>query len=188
MGDPSLILVRSVRSRCPAGRWFGSLLAINMNWWKQFKPKACAVKLKAGDQPGVLTEIVDNMVKAGVLDDSLKEDALKALLEREELASTGIGMAVAIPHVKLAGITKAVCTLSVHQEGLEWAAIDGEPVRMFFTVLRPTEASEHHDPDRHLDMMRWITKLAREPDFRSFATRTKTKTELVGLLKEMSAV
>ena len=37
-------------------------------------------------------------------------------------------------------------------------------------------------------MMRWITKLAREPDFRSFAQRSKTKTDLVNLLKEMSAV
>ena len=37
-------------------------------------------------------------------------------------------------------------------------------------------------------MMRWVTKLAREPDFRSFAQRAKTKTDLVALLKEMSAV
>lgn len=159
-----------------------------MNWWKQFKPKACAVKLKASDKGDALAEMVNNMVAAGVLDESLSAAALKALTAREELASTGIGMQVAVPHVKLEGIDRAVCTLSVSKEGLDWSAIDGEPVHVFFTVLRPSEASEHHDPDRHLDMMRWITKLAREPDFRSFAQRAKTKTDLVGLLKEMSAV
>jgi hypothetical protein len=37
-------------------------------------------------------------------------------------------------------------------------------------------------------MMRWIARLGRDPDFRRFAVRVKTKTELVDLLKEMSAV
>jgi len=159
-----------------------------MNWWKQFKPKACAVNLRAQDKPGALAELVENMVKSGVLDEALQAGANKALGAREELASTGIGMSVAVPHVKLEGLDRAVCSLSVHKEGLDWAAIDGAPVHVFFTVLRPAEASEHHDPERHLEMMRWITKLAREPDFRSFAQRAKTKTDLVGLLKEMSAV
>jgi mannitol/fructose-specific phosphotransferase system IIA component (Ntr-type) len=45
-----------------------------------------------------------------------------------------------------------------------------------------------HDPDRHLEMMRWIARLGRDGDFRRFAVRVKTKTELVDLLKEMSAV
>lgn len=159
-----------------------------MDWWKLFKPKACAVKLKAMDKPGALAEMVTNMVSGGVLDEGLKDGALKALTTREELASTGIGMSVAVPHVKLVGLDRAICTLSVHKEGLDWSAIDANPVRVFFTVLRPEEAGEFHDPERHLDMMRWITKLAREPDFRSFAQRAKTKTDLVGLLKEMSAV
>lgn len=159
-----------------------------MNWWKQFKPKSCSVGLKATDKEAVLEEVVTNLVKGQLLDAELAAAALKALVEREELASTGIGMGVSVPHVKLAGISKAVCSLSVHRQGLDWNAIDGEPVHVLFAVLRPTEASEHHDPERHLDMMRWITKLAREPDFRSFAKRSKTKADLVNLLKEMSAV
>ena len=159
-----------------------------MNWWKQFKPKSCSVGLKAADKDAALEEIVANLVKGEVLDADLAPAALEALKEREGLASTGIGMSVAVPHVKLEGIHKAVCSLSVHKAGMDWNAIDGAPVHVLFTVLRPTEASEHHDPEKHLEMMRWITKLAREPDFRSFAQRSKTKTDLVSLLKEMSAV
>ena len=99
-----------------------------MNWYKQFKPKACSIGLKATSKEEAIREVILNLVKAGLLDDSLQEAATTALLEREELASTGVGMNVAIPHVKLAGIDKAVCTLSIHKEGLEWAAVDGEPV------------------------------------------------------------
>lgn len=159
-----------------------------MNWWKLFKPKACAVNLKAVDQPSALTELVGNMVSAGVLDEGLRDGAFKILTSREELASTGIGKGLAVPHVKLVGLDRAICTLSVHKEGLEWNAIDGRPVSVFITVLRPEEAGEFHDPEQHLDMMRWITNLARDPDFISFAQRVKTKTDLVGLLKEKSAV
>ncbi len=159
-----------------------------MSYWKHFKPKSCSVNLKGSDKASILDEIVDNMVKSGVLDKAQREVAAEALTNREELASTGVGMGVAIPHVKIPGLTKVVCTLSVHKEGLEWVAVDGELVHVFFTVLRPERAGDEHDPDRHLEMMSWIARLSREPDFRRFARVAKTKTELVDLLKEMSAV
>ena len=159
-----------------------------MSYWKSFKPKSCNTNLKAAEKFAALDELVDNMVKAGVLDEGLSEPAREALKKREELASTGVGMGVAIPHVKIPGLEKVVCTLSVHQEGLEWAAIDGDPVHVFFTVLRPERAGEEHDPERHLEMMTWIARLAREEDFRRFAKAARTKTELVDLLKEMSTV
>ena len=159
-----------------------------MSFWKQFKPKSCSVDLKASEKDGILAEIVANMVKSGVLDEDLHESALRTLREREQLASTGVGMAVAVPHVKLSGLRKVVCTLSVHKKGVEWVALDGEPVNLFFTVLRPDQAGESHDPQLHLEMMGWIARLSREADFRAFAKVVKTKTELVDLLKEMSAV
>jgi PTS system fructose-specific IIC component len=159
-----------------------------MNHWKQFKPKACSVHLKAASKEEALAEVVRNMVEADVLPSALAEDAERALLERERTASTGVGMSVAIPHVKLEGLDRAVCSLSIHREGLAWEAVDGAPVQLLFTVIRPEKKSTQHDPDRHLEMMRWIARLGRDGDFRRFAVRVKTKTELVDLLKEMSAV
>jgi PTS system nitrogen regulatory IIA component len=159
-----------------------------MTFWKQFKPKSCSINLKASDKNGTLAELVENMVKAGVLDEDLRDLALRTLREREDLASTGVGMAVAIPHVKLPGLSKVVCTLSVNKEGVEWKAIDGGLANIFFTVLRPERAGDEHDPEVHLEMMSWIARLSREPDFRRFALVATTKKELVDLLKEMSAV
>jgi PTS system nitrogen regulatory IIA component len=159
-----------------------------MSFWKQFKPKSCSINLKASDKNLLLEELVDNMVKSDVLEENMREVALRTLREREDLASTGVGMGVAIPHVKLPGLAKVVCTLSVHQDGIEWRAIDGEDVNLFFTVLRPDRAGDEHDPDVHLEMMSWVARLSREADFRRFAQGAKTKKELVDLLKEMSAV
>ena len=67
-------------------------------------------------------------------------------------------------------------------------SVDAAPVHILFTVIRPERGGDQHDPEQHLEMMRWIARLSRDADFRRFATRVKTKTELVDLLKEMSAV
>jgi PTS system nitrogen regulatory IIA component len=157
-----------------------------MHFHKQFKPKSCSVHLAAHDKDGVLREIVGDLVAGGCLDAALEDAALAALREREKLGSTGVGSQVAIPHVRLRGIDRAICAVSVHAAGLEWSAVDGAPVHIVFTVLRPEKPGQHHDPERHLEMMQWIARLARDADFRRFALKVKTKTQLVDLLKEMS--
>ena len=158
------------------------------DFWKLFKAKCCSISLKAIDQEGAFQELVDNLTSGGGLPEALRESAVKALVEREQLASTGLGVNVAIPHVKLKGLERAAVSLSVHKGGLDWKALDGEPVRLFFTVLRPERAGELHDPERHLGMMKWIARLARDGDFRRFAIGASTKKELVDLLKEKAGV
>jgi len=159
-----------------------------MTFWKEFKSKSCSSRLKSDDKGQALEEIVDLLVKGGELDDSLRGEALEALLSREKIASTGVGMNVAIPHVKLRGIEKVICSLCVSRVGIDWDAIDGDPVHIFFVVLRPERATDSHDPEHHIERMSWIARLGRDPDFRSFVQRTNTKAEMLGLLKEMSAV
>lgn len=159
-----------------------------MNWWKQFKSKSCSINLKGNDKGEVLAGVVDQLVKGGELDAKHTDVVLKALTEREGFASTGVGMNVAIPHVKVEELDQVVCSLMVLETPVEWAAVDGEPVTILFVILRPGNAAAGHDPEQHLDMMRWIAKLSRDGDFRRFAEAAKTKSELVSLLKEMSAV
>jgi mannitol/fructose-specific phosphotransferase system IIA component (Ntr-type) len=158
-----------------------------MSFWKQFKAKACSVSLASSDKASVLEEVVGDLVSAGVLDERLRGPAIAALREREALATTGVGSSVAIPHVRLAGLTRTVAALSVHREGVEWASVDGAPVQVVFTVLRPEVSGRDHDPEQHLVMMRWIARLSRSSDFRSFALQAKSRTELVELLKEMAS-
>lgn len=159
-----------------------------MHFWKQFKPKACSLKLKAATQELALAELVENLIGSECLDEALRADAVAALIERERSGSTGVGMNVAIPHVKLKGLERVACSVSLAPAGIEWHAIDGAPVQIVFAVLRPEKVGPQHDPEKHLEMMRWIARLSRDADFRRFALGVKTKTELVDLLKEKSAV
>ncbi len=159
-----------------------------MSHWKQFNAKACSIELQAGDKPSALDEIVANFVGANAFDRPRGARVLSALSEREALATTGVGMGVAIPHVKLAGLERAVASLSVHRQGLEWGAVDGAPVQVVFTVVRPDRPGDQHDPAQHLELMQWIARLARNADFRSFALQATRKSQLVELLQEMAGV
>ena len=76
----------------------------------------------------------------------------------------------------------------VTKEDVDWNAVDGNPVHILFTVLRPERATDEHDPEEHIKRMSWIARLGREADFRRFVRSAKTKAEMLSLLKEMSAV
>ncbi|MDG1051092.1 MAG: PTS sugar transporter subunit IIA [Planctomycetota bacterium] len=158
------------------------------DWYKRFKSKACILKMKAESKDEALDEVAAQITSSGLVTEELGQSIRLALHEREALASTGVGMNVAIPHIKIEGLTEAVCSLAVCKDGLEWRAVDGAPVNILFTVIRPDGPTEGHDPEDHLEMMRWIAKLARDSDFRAFAMQAKTKPQLVGLLKEMSSI
>ena len=151
---------------------------------KQFKSKACSVSLEASTKTECLAELAGLLVVAGQLLPRQVPALEAAFLERERIASTGVGAHVAIPHVKLAGLEKTLLAFAVHKRGVEWAAIDGELVHLFFVVVRPASASEHHDPRRHLELMQWISSLARAKDFRRFALAAQSKGELLELLEE----
>jgi mannitol/fructose-specific phosphotransferase system IIA component (Ntr-type) len=158
------------------------------DFWKLFDPKGCSVRLKGNSKDEIVNELVDNFVSGGLLDEDAAKRARTALEEREKAASTGIGRGVAIPHVKVQGLERAVMSLSLHRDGLDWDALDRAPVHIIFTVLRPETAGDQHDPERHIELMRWVARLSQDSDFRSFALGVKNKKELASLLREKAGL
>jgi mannitol/fructose-specific phosphotransferase system IIA component (Ntr-type) len=83
------------------------------------------------------------------------EQLFQKLWEREQLGSTGIGGGVAIPHCKLAGLAAGVVAVGTVPEGIDFGAVDGRPVYLFFLVISPASA-----PGEHLQVLaaisRWI--------------------------------
>lgn len=64
------------------------------------------------------------------------------LRERESLGSTGLGRGLALPHTK-ADIAGSVAVLGLAPEGLEFAAPDEQPVRVFVALVSSLQPSEH---------------------------------------------
>ena len=72
------------------------------------------------------------------------QEILDTLMERERLGSTGIGRGIAIPHGKLQGLDKMVGILARLDQPVDFDAVDGQPVDLFFLLLAPLDASALH--------------------------------------------
>jgi Kef-type K+ transport system membrane component KefB len=107
----------------------------------------------------------------------LVEPALIAVLERELVASTGLGDAVAIPHAPVEGLTRPVVALGLSTDGIDFDAPDGRPANIVFLLLIPPRAFETE--------VRVLAALARsvlDDEARQAIQRTTTSEEAVKCL------
>ncbi|MEM9292374.1 MAG: PTS sugar transporter subunit IIA [Acidobacteriota bacterium] len=72
------------------------------------------------------------------------DELYRRLLEREKLGSTGIGSGVAVPHCKLGGAEQVLLALAVTRRSIDFASLDGQPVRVFFVVISPEDQPAVH--------------------------------------------
>jgi PTS system fructose-specific IIC component len=65
------------------------------------------------------------------------ESVRQAILAREELRSTGIGLSVAIPRAKVAAVSDYVTAIGRCPAGIQYDSPDGQPVQLIFAVTAP---------------------------------------------------
>ena len=115
--------------------------------------------LKAVSKPEVLAELVSPLGEAGsAVDPAL---ALRVLLDREQLGSTGIGDGVAIPHGKMQGLDRILLTVGRSRTGVDFAAQDLKPCHIFFMALAPEQSA-----GMHLRILAHISRLLKDEGFR----------------------
>lgn len=122
-------------------------------------PEAVEPSLRAGDRQGVLTELAALLRKTGSV--PAGTDLVTILENREELGSTGIGRGAAIPHVRLKNLDRIRIAVGRSSAGIDFNAIDGEPVRLFFLLVAPENATGDH-----LKALARISRLLRQDDVR----------------------
>ncbi len=99
-----------------------------------------ALDVEAGSKKRVL-EVLAEMLHTKDQDTTAVFDQL---LERERLGSTGMGQGIALPHARLEGLTEARGGFVRLAQGVDFAAVDGEPVDMVFGLLVPGDATQAH--------------------------------------------
>ena len=140
---------------------------------------ATVASLKAGNKKDVITELIEALVSKSILPRKLATGALRAVMKRENLGSTGIGRGVAIPHARMEGIDEVLGVVGRSVEGIDFASLDGEPAYVFFLLLSPAEK-----PDPHLKALEHISKVLRDNHFCRFMKRAESSKELNELLAE----
>jgi mannitol/fructose-specific phosphotransferase system IIA component (Ntr-type) len=127
----------------------------------------------------VLSELVEALAKAGALPKGAVAEIVAALVKREQNGSTGFGKGVAVPHVKHAKLKKMVGTLGRSVHGVDFAALDHQPVFIVFLLLSPD-----NQPQQHLQAMNIIFSSLQKDTFRRFLRQSATREEILDLLDE----
>jgi mannitol/fructose-specific phosphotransferase system IIA component (Ntr-type) len=91
--------------------------------------------LDSVDKESVIEEMVDGLIQSGHLPQDCKNGVIQAIMEREELGSTGIGRGVAVPHTANPSVDRVVGTVGVSAEGVEFGSLDGQKVHVFFMLI-----------------------------------------------------
>ncbi len=97
--------------------------------------------LHAQNKKQLLTEIANALAAAAGVE---PRPVFEALLQREKLGSTGLGQGIAIPHGRVAGLTKVHGVFVRLSHPIAFEATDGEPVDLIFALASPPESGADH--------------------------------------------
>ncbi len=89
-------------------------------------------KLESQDKFAVIEELARVFEGTGVCGDA--DELVKALIEREQMMSTGIGFGIAIPHAKIKSVKEMAFAIGITPEGIDFDSMDGEPVHLIILV------------------------------------------------------
>lgn len=136
-------------------------------------------KLVSTQRDEVIAELVDALISAGSAAAKLRDELVKSVLERERRGSTGFGRGVAVPHVKHRSVKSMAAAIGLSDRGVEFNALDKQPVFSVFLLLSPEDR-----PEEHLQAMEVIFKNLSKDTFRRFLRQATTVDEVRTLLEE----
>ncbi|MBC7771217.1 MAG: PTS sugar transporter subunit IIA [Pyrinomonadaceae bacterium] len=140
---------------------------------------AIVPRLGSRERDAVINELVDALISSGAANGSLREELINRVLDRERQGSTGFGRGVAVPHVKHRSVSKMTAAIGLSQAGVDFNALDKQPVYSVFLLLSPEDR-----PEDHLQAMEVIFKNLSKETFRRFLRQAASNEEVKALLEE----
>ncbi|MGH1364287.1 MAG: PTS sugar transporter subunit IIA [Calditrichia bacterium] len=103
---------------------------------------------------------------------------LEAIFQREHIMSTGVGNGVAIPHCKSPFSPEFSVTMGIHRNGVDFDAVDNEPVNIIFLVTGP-----ENDPTGHIRLLSRISRIMSREDARQHLIEQKDSESIFRFLQ-----
>jgi nitrogen PTS system EIIA component len=132
--------------------------------------------LDADSRDNAIKELVEVINSTGKLRD--KYAFYEAIIEREKIVSTGIGMGTAIPHAKLATYDDFFIAIGVLRNGLDWNALDGASVRVIFMIGGPDNKQTEY-----LQILSSLTQAIKDEQIRKKMLTTNSAEDMIKLFK-----
>jgi mannitol/fructose-specific phosphotransferase system IIA component (Ntr-type) len=141
--------------------------------------KAIIPELESKDRDGAIGELVRALDKAGRLSEGSCQSLIKAVIKRENEASTGMGKGVAVPHVKCDAVSKVVAAIGQSSKGIDFRSLDKQPVYSIVLLVSPKDK-----PDKHLEAMEKVFRHLQQEKFRKFLRQSRNVEQIIDLLQE----
>ncbi len=138
------------------------------------QPSCVKVPLAGNEKKAVITELVDVLDAAKLLLD--KNAALQAVLNREQVRSTGIGSGIAIPHGKCTAVKELVVALGIAAQPIDFESVDGKPVSIIILLLSPLDQT-----GPHIQALARISRLMLDEAFRNKLQKASSANEVCEL-------
>jgi fructose-specific phosphotransferase system IIA component len=139
------------------------------------QPTCVKVPFEGKDKNSVICELVDLLDANGLLLD--RDVALKAVLDREQTKSTGIGSGIAIPHGKCNAVKELVMALGITAEPLDFASVDGKPVKIIILLVSPIDQT-----GPHIQALARISRLMLDEQFKQSLEQAESAQQVYELL------
>ena len=139
--------------------------------------KCVKVPLQAIEKYQAITELIDILDQAGLIKDY--HTALKTVMERESVRSTGVGQGFAIPHGKCSAVDDLIMAVGKTAEPIDFVSIDKQPVNVIFLLISP--------PDKtgpHIQALALISRLMTDPKYRQLITDSSDAEQLYRHISE----
>lgn len=141
---------------------------------------AIVVDLKSTDKKGAIKELAGTFKDAYGFKTAKITAITGKIMDREKQGTTGVGGGVAVPHAKIEGIDGICGAFGKSAAGIDFSAIDGEPVNLIFLVIASPDKQQEY-----LETIKRISIVIRKPNVCKFLKQIKTVNEVIELLAEM---
>jgi fructose-specific phosphotransferase system IIA component len=144
------------------------------------QPNCLKVPLTSSDKEAAITELVDSLDAAGVLQD--RDTVLDAVLTREKTRSTGIGSGIAIPHGKCSAVKELVMAVGIAKKPIDFQSVDGHPVKILLLLVSPADQT-----GPHIQALARISRVMLDDKFRSQLENAQSAQEAFESLRKKEA-
>jgi PTS system fructose-specific IIC component/PTS system nitrogen regulatory IIA component len=146
-----------------------------------YRPEFIKVNLEAEDKDEVFEELVDHF--CGVVKKPVRQAVLDAVRDRETKMSTGIKKGIAIPHGKANVLDRVYGVLGISRKGVDYDALDGNPVHLLFMILAPEKETE-----THLRLLKRLATLLDDPQFYTELAAQTNVQDAYGIVKKYEEI
>ena len=136
--------------------------------------------LKGTTKEAVIDEMVAKYHAEGIVTDA--DEYRNDILKRESESTTGIGEGIAMPHAKDSAVTRATVLFAKSTKGVDFNALDGQPVHLFFMIAAPEGAN-----NEHLAALAALSSLLINPNLVAYLKQATTPDEVIDLFGKAQA-